>query len=224
MFKNEMKRLPVTYGILIVTVLSFLVMQVRYVGMATTSQAVFDFGGLFGRAVQVDSGQLWRLVTPIFVHIGWDHAVMNILSIYIVGQFAENIWGSKRFLFLYLLSGVMGNIFTLFFTPDVVAAGASTALFGSFAAIVIVGKMGKNVFLKGLGRSYTALIVVNLIFNLFSPNVSLVGHIGGLVGGFLTAIFAPNLVESDLFSKKQRYLALVFYLLLAYVLLFLSLS
>ena len=188
--------------------------QIFRFGNSTSSQTIFEFGGLYGYYVIFDPSQLWRLLTPIFVHIGWQHFLFNIFALYVVGQLAEQIWGSWRFLLLYLLSGIMGNIFTLLLTPDVVAAGASTSIFGVFAAITVVGYFGHNPYLKQLGQSYQALIVVNLIFNLFMPNVGIVGHIGGLVGGLLAAVFLPTVIEKQIFQTWQGLLAGGVYLIL----------
>ena len=221
---NELKKQPVTFGLLIVTTAIFMVMQIVRFGSTTSSQTIFDFGGMYGRYIQYDPSQLWRLVTPIFVHIGWQHFLFNIFAIYVVGQVAEQIWGSWRFLLLYFLSGVMGNIFTLFFTPDVVAAGASTSIFGVFAAVTVVGYFGRNPYLKQIGQSYQAIIVVNLFFNLFMTNVGIIGHIGGLVGGLLCAVFLPTLIEKKMFQTWQRLLALGLYLLISVGLLVVSLG
>lgn len=216
--KNEFKKNPVTIGLLGLTTLIFLAMQLLYFGRATSVQAIFDFGGMFGTYVKAYPNQLWRLVTPIFVHIGWEHFFFNALTLYFVGQIAEQIWGSRRFLVLYILSGIMGNVLTLSFTPNAVAAGASTSLFGIFASIAVVGYFGHNPYLKQLGRSYQVLILINLLFNLFSPNVSLAGHIGGLIGGALCACFLPSNFERQLFKPNQRLLALMTYILLVFVL------
>ena len=190
--KNVIKESPVTIFLLALTTLVFIAMQVIYFGNATSNQAIFNTGGMFGAYVRLFPSQLWRLVTPIFVHIGWEHFFFNALTLYFVGQIAEQIWGHHKFLALYVLSGIVGNIFTLFFTPNVIAAGASTSLFGVFAAIMVAGYFGRNPYLKELGRNYQALILINLLFNLFTPSVGIAGHIGGLVGGVLCAIFLPN--------------------------------
>ena len=220
---TELKRRPVTFGILIITTLVFMAIQIFRFSDSTSGATIFEFGGLYGLFLKHDPSQLWRLVTPIFVHIGWQHFLFNLFAIYIVGQLAEQVWGSWRFLLLYLLSGIMGNVFTLFLTPDVVAAGASTSIFGVFAAITVAGYFGHNPYLKQMGQSYQALIVVNLIFNLFMPNVGLVGHIGGLVGGLLAAVFLPTLHEKNMFQTWQRLLAGGVYLLLTLGMIFLAL-
>lgn len=211
---TELKRRPVTFGILIITTFVFMAIQIFRFGDTTSGVTIFEFGGLYGLFLKYDPSQLWRLVTPVFVHIGWQHFLFNIFAIYIVGQLAEQIWGSWRFLLLYILSGIMGNVFTLLLTPDVVAAGASTAIFGVFASIVVVGYFGRSPYLRQMGQSYQALIVVNLIFNLFMPNVGIVGHLGGLVGGLLAAVCLPTVIEKQMFQTWQRLLAGGIYLIL----------
>lgn len=221
--KNVIKESPVTIFLLALTTLVFIAMQVIYFGNATSNQAIFNTGGMYGAYVSLFPSQLWRLVTPIFVHIGWEHFFFNALTLYFVGQIAEQIWGHHKFLALYVLSGIVGNIFTLFFTPNVIAAGASTSLFGVFAAIMVAGYFGRNPYLKELGRNYQALIIVNLIFNLFTPSIGIAGHIGGLVGGVLCAIFLPTLVEKNMFKPWQRWLAVATYVGLSLFLIVLAL-
>ena len=221
--KNVIKESPVTIFLLALTTLGFIAMQVIYFGNATSNQAIFNTGGMYGAYVSLFPSQLWRLVTPIFVHIGWEHFFFNALTLYFVGQIAEQIWGHHKFLALYVLSGIVGNIFTLFFTPNVIAAGASTSLFGVFAAIMVAGYFGRNPYLKELGRNYQALIIVNLIFNLFTPSIGIAGHIGGLVGGVLCAIFLPTLVEKNMFKPWQRWLAAATYVGLSLFLIVLAL-
>ena len=221
--KNVIKESPVTIFLLALTTLVFIAMQVIYFGNATSNQAIFNTGGMYGAYVSLFPSQLWRLVTPIFVHIGWEHFFFNTLTLYFVGQIAEQIWGHHKFLALYVLSGIVGNIFTLFFTPNVIAAGASTSLFGVFAAIMVAGYFGRNPYLKELGRNYQALIIVNLIFNLFTPSIGIAGHIGGLVGGVLCAIFLPTLVEKNMFKPWQRWLAAATYVGLSLFLIVLAL-
>ncbi|MEX2804440.1 rhomboid family intramembrane serine protease [Streptococcus sp. H31] len=222
--KEEFKRNPVTLFLLSLTCLLFVLMQLLYFGQATSVQAVITFGGLYGEILKIFPSQAWRLITPIFVHIGWEHFIFNALSLYFIGRIAEQIWGSGRFLLLYILAGLSGNIFVFFFEPSVVEAGASTSLFGLFAAVAIIGYFGANPMLRQLGRSYVVLIVLNLVFNLITPGISLSGHLGGLIGGALCAVFLPTLYEANAFSRTQRLSALLVYLVLMVVMLFAAFS
>ena len=86
--RDALRKSPVTMILLAMTTLVFLAMQVLYLGNASTGTAVFNFGGMYGAYVAYDPSQLWRLVTPIFVHIGWQHFIFNALTLYFVGQLA----------------------------------------------------------------------------------------------------------------------------------------
>ncbi len=88
-----------------------------------------------------------------------------------LGRLAEDLFGSKAFLALYLLSGMMGNVFVAIFTPDVIAAGASTALFGLFGTIGALRFIVQSPYIRHLSQSYTSFIVVNLIFSFMPGSV-----------------------------------------------------
>lgn len=206
-----LKQEPITIFFLAITTIVFMAMQLIYGPLATSSQAVYQFGGMLGLVVKVMPNQLWRLVTPIFIHIGWGHFFVNALTLYFVGRMAEEIWGSRRFLLLYVFSGIMGNAFTMWLTPDTVAAGASTSLFGLFAAIMVLGVFGNNQVLRELGKSYQTLIVVNLLLNVFMPNVSMAGHVGGIIGGALLGFGLSNRLQKLTLGKSPKGLALLVY-------------
>ena len=126
---SEWKKYPATYLLLGLTTLTFICQYLLNGFQATSPLSLFKMGAMYGAFVQYSPLNLWRLVTPIFVHIGVEHFLFNMLALYFMGKMAEQIFGTLRFLGLYLLAGVMGNAFTLLFTPNVIAAGASTSLF-----------------------------------------------------------------------------------------------
>ena len=217
-----LKQKPITIFFLLLTALVFMAMQLVYGSLATSSQAIYQFGGMYGLAVKAFPNQMWRLVTPIFVHIGWGHFFVNALTLYFVGQMAEEIWGSHRFLLLYVFSGIMGNAFTMWLTPETVAAGGSTSLFGLFAAIMVLGAFGNNQALRELGKAYQTLIIVNLVLNLVMPNVSMAGHVGGIVGGALLGLGFSNKFQKLRLKPLQKDLALLTYVLVLAAVLLLS--
>ena len=146
----------------------------------------------------------------MFVHVGLQHFVLNMVTLYFIGRIAEDLFGSKAFLALYLLSGLMGNLFVLVFSPEVVAAGASTALFGIFGAIVSLRFIARSPYIRYLGQRYTSLILINLLFS-FMPGISLAGHLGGLIGGGILAFVFPVYGEQDSVKKSWRWGAVVLY-------------
>ena len=181
----------------------------------TSGQALFDFGAVYGPVIKALPSQLWRLVTAIFVHIGFEHFLLNMVTLYFLGRQVELIFGSWSFLCLYLFSGIMGNIFVLLWTPQVLAAGASTSLYGLFAAVVVLRYTVHNPYIQQLGQAYLMLLVVNLLFSFVTPGVSLAGHIGGAIGGGLLALVFPIFGRHFLVSQPKRLLALFLFILVA---------
>ena len=204
------KKYPVTSSLLLLTTGVFLSMLLLRGFDYESVQTVYDFGGVLGDEIQVDPIQSWRLLAAMFVHIGLQHFVLNMVTLYFLGRIAEDLFGSKAFLALYLLSGLMGNLFVLAFSPEVVAAGASTALFGIFGAIASLRFIARSPYIQYLSQSYTSMILVNILFS-FMPGISLAGHLGGLVGGGILSFVFPVYGERDSVKKSWRLGALLLY-------------
>ena len=204
------KKYPVTSSLLLLTTGVFLSMLLVRGFNYESVQTVYDFGGVIGAEIQVDPSQSWRLLAAMFVHIGLQHFVLNMVTLYFLGRIAEDLFGSKAFLVLYILSGLMGNLFVMTFSPEVVAAGASTALFGIFGAIASLRFIARSPYIQYLSQSYTSLILVNILFS-FMPGISLAGHLGGLVGGGILAFVFPVYGERDSVKKTWRLGALLLY-------------
>ena len=205
------KKYPVTSSLLLLTTGVFLSMLLLHGFDYESVQTVYDFGGVIGAEIQVDPSQSWRLLAAMFVHIGLQHFVLNMVTLYFLGRIAEDLFGSKAFLALYILSGLMGNLFVMIFSPEVVAAGASTALFGIFGAIASLRFIARSPYIQYLSQSYTSLILVNILFS-FMPGISLAGHLGGLVGGGILAFVFPVYGERDSVKKTWRLGALLLYI------------
>ena len=205
------KKYPVTSSLLLLTTGVFLSMLLVRGFDYESVQTVYDFGGVLGAEIQMDPSQSWRLLAAMFVHVGLQHFVLNMVTLYFIGRIAEDLFGSKAFLALYLLSGLMGNLFVMTFSPEVVAAGASTALFGIFGAIASLRFIARSPYIQYLSQSYTSLILVNILFS-FMPGISLAGHLGGLVGGGILAFVFPVYGERDSVKKTWRLGALLLYI------------
>lgn len=137
----------------------------------------------------IDDGGIYRLVTAMFVHYGILHLLMNMYALWILGRQLELVLGPIRFVALYLLAGFGGNVAAYLWGGAGPTAGASTAIFGLFAAFFVI--------LRRLGRDTSqvlTLLVVNLVLTFVIPGISWAGHIGGMVTGALVAValaYAP---------------------------------
>ncbi len=127
-------------------------------------------------------GEWWRVFTAAFLHIGAVHLAMNMLALLVFGSELERGLGRRRFLALYLLSALGGAVaIQLFGDPRVPVAGASTPIYGLMGALGLL-KLASRQDVRGL----VTLLVIN-VFISFLPGVSLLGHLGGLVAGAVTA-------------------------------------
>ena len=173
---------------LIVVVLFIVFIAEELLGGSENTSVLLKLGATYNPAI-VMKNQWWRLFTALFLHIGIMHIASNAIMIWYIGQYAEPIFGHLRFLLLYLASGVGGNLLSLAFGNDnSLGAGASTALFGIMGAMAVVGfKNKESDLLSFLGRQALALAVINLLLDIFMPDVDILGHLGGLISGLLLA-------------------------------------
>ena len=180
-------------------------------GGSTNIYTLIKYGANFSPAVI--SGQWWRFVTPIFLHIGFTHILMNSITLYYLGSQMEWIYGSGRFFLIYILGGIMGNVFS-FGLSDAVSAGASTSIFGLFAAAVALGRIyPHNHTLRNMAQGFIVLIILNFLTGFASSGIDNWGHIGGAIGGALGAYFikVPALYPID---KGTRIKATVAYIVI----------
>ncbi|KRN01714.1 membrane-associated serine protease [Levilactobacillus senmaizukei DSM 21775 = NBRC 103853] len=154
-------------------------------GGSTNINVLITFGAKVNALVQ--QGEWWRLVTPIFLHIGFTHILMNMITLYFVGMQIEAAFGHTRFLIMFLVAGIGGNVASFCFS-DSLSAGASTAIFGLFGAFLMLGEsFWQNPVIRQLARTFLAFVVMNIAFDVFTPGIDMAGHLGGLVAGFLIA-------------------------------------
>lgn len=133
------------------------------------------------------SGQVWRLVSSIFLHWSLLHLFVNMYSLYILGTQLETFIGKWKFLILFVGSGICGSLFSLVWSgSNVISGGASGAIFGLLGALLYFGFHYRN-YLGGAIRSQIIpIIIINLGIGFFSGlSIDNFCHIGGLVGGYL---------------------------------------
>jgi rhomboid protease GluP len=143
-------------------------------------------------------GQVWRLITPMFLHGSIPHILFNMYALFSLGTAIERYYGHARFLALYMLGGLGGNILSFLLTPNP-SLGASTAIFGLIGAQAIFIYQNRFLFGKRAGSMFTntiIIIVVNLFIGL-APSIDNWGHLGGLIGSLAFAWFAGPLFKIE---------------------------
>jgi membrane associated rhomboid family serine protease len=133
----------------------------------------------------VDSGEYYRILTAGFLHRDFFHLLLNMFGLYILGGLLEPAIGRLRFGVIYFVSLLAGSFGALLLEPSAPTVGASGAIFGLMGATaVVMWNRGMNWLQSGLG----IWIGLNLLITFTVPNLSIGGHIGGLVGGTVAAL------------------------------------
>lgn len=184
----------VTYVLIAVTVVFYILQQLATVFFG---YAIYDIGWLefFGARINsaILAGQLWRLITPVFLHGSLMHIFFNMYALLSVGSFLERHLGHVRFILLYFLGAFAGNVFSFLFTgSNGYSLGASTAVFGLIAAEAVFFFQNRSLFgahaKQAIGNA-VIIIFINLFIGL-APGIDNWGHMGGLLGGAMFAWFA----------------------------------
>jgi membrane associated rhomboid family serine protease len=148
-------------------------------GQVTKGSDIEIRGALLGPAVA--NGDWWQPITSGFIHYGLIHIGFNMVLLFMLGRMLEPALGTVRFLALYFMALLGGSFLVLVLSPETRTAGASGAVFGLMgAAVVAMRSRGMNPFDSGIPQ----LLGLNLIFTFaFSSEISVGGHIGGLIAG-----------------------------------------
>lgn len=180
----------VTYFLIGFNSLIFLLMILA--GGSTHVDTLLSFGAMYRPLVTL--GEYWRLVTPIFLHIGFMHLAFNMYALLLLGSVTERIYGSTRFFHLYLFSGIGGTLASARFSTAV-SAGASGAIFGLAGITLVVGyryreRIPAN-FKSAVGRGIVPFVLFNLLYGLSNKGIDSFAHIGGLLAGAALAFVVP---------------------------------
>lgn len=157
----------------------------------------------FGAKVnyKIADGELYRFISPMFLHWDFYHLGANMLSLYIFGRDIEIIFGRKKFLPIYFFSGIIGVLFSYTFNNSI-SAGASGAIFGLLGAHLYLFFRNKDAYKKVFGRDFLILIAINVGYGIFDPRIDFSGHMGGLIGGMIICYLLGIKREKNLNFKK----------------------
>jgi rhomboid protease GluP len=179
-FQQFIRYYPIVTAIIVIQVLFLL---------ATTlplfpSNWVFE--NLAGINLFVAEGEVWRLVTPIFLHSGFAHLLFNSFSLVLFGPPLEQMLGKTKFLLVYLAGGILANIATYFLHPltytHVGSSGAIFALFGYYVSIIL---FKKHMLSQQNSQIILSITAIGLIMTFLQPNINVTAHVFGLLSGLL---------------------------------------
>lgn len=179
---------PVLIGLNLLVFIAMLASGISFTN--PTVLQLLQWGANFGPLDR--SGQWWRLLAACFLHIGFLHIAFNMYVLYQVGPFTERLFGGARYLAVYLLAGIGGNLLGLWLHPMTVSAGASGAIFGVYGGLLAFLLRERAALrpeaVRSIGQSALIFIGFNLFYGAASAHTDLTAHIGGLATGFLAGL------------------------------------
>ena len=141
-------------------IINIVIFLLPFLGVISSND-LLEFGAINGVLVVV-YGELWRLVTAIFLHGGFEHIFMNMLSLWFVGRVVERWFDNFSYIIIYFISGLIGGLVSIYSHPIGVAIGASGAIFGIFGAmagIVIVNRRRMEAQFKAFIREFGVILL-----------------------------------------------------------------
>jgi len=185
---SEFQRYKITYSIIILNLIIYIFSSLFSQDIIDMElQTLVDMGALFG-PYTVLKGEWWRLFTAMFLHAGMTHLLMNMFSLYLIGRGAEMYFDTKAYLSIYLFSGLLGGLASLYMHPVSVGIGASGAIFGLFGALAgffLAHRERIQEHTKAFMKDFSIIIVINIVLGLSIPSIDMSAHIGGLIVGFI---------------------------------------
>lgn len=170
----------------------------------------------------VKNGEIYRLLTCAFLHVGLIHLVVNMYSLRVIGPSVEGLIGKCKFVFIYLISAISASLMSLVFVDsNIVSVGASGAIFGLMGALLYFGYHYRLYLNDAIKTQIIPVILFNLIIGFMMPGIDNGAHIGGLIGGYLATMAIGIKNKSEKKDMINGWVVLILYLLfLSYIVFF----
>ncbi|WP_415407330.1 rhomboid family intramembrane serine protease [Sulfurovum sp. CS9] len=185
---SEFQKYKITYSLIVLNLIVYIFSALFSQDIIDMDiQTLVDMGALYG-PITVLKGEWWRLFTAMFLHAGMTHLLMNMFSLYLIGRGAEIYFDTKSYLSIYLFSGLLGGLVSLYIHPVSVGIGASGAIFGVFGALAgffLAHREKIQEHTKAFMKDFTIIIGINLVIGFSIPSVDVSAHVAGLLVGFI---------------------------------------
>ena len=196
--EDYFKTAPVTSIVLIINLLMLIVVSL-FGGF--NSYNLLRLGALYSPVV-ISNNEWWRLLTSMFLHGSFMHFLGNaIIGLYVLSGALERLVGSKKFALIYFISGIGAGLLVTF-TSSALTIGASGAIFGALGSLLYIGIYRKDMMSVKDFQSIKGLVMFNIFFTFLTPGISIGGHIGGIVTGFLLSYL---LIKNKPIEKEYVY-------------------
>ena len=166
----------------------------------------------------IRAGQYYRLFTGMFLHGNIWHIFFNCYALYVIGSQIENFFGKFKYIIIYLVSGLVGSLFSMTFSGGVGSIGASGAIFGLMGSLLYFGYHYRVYLGNVLKSQIIPLIIFNLALGFILAGIDNFAHIGGLIGGCMITMALGVKDKSTTFEKVNGWIiTLIFIAFITYI-------
>ena len=177
------KKPIVTYILIVINIMIFM-----YTALYDPNQRIVGLCANYYPAIRL--GEYYRLFTAMFLHANLTHLIFNMYALYVAGPQVERYYGRLKYLFIYILGGLMGSVFScVFMDSNTYGIGASGAIFALFGSITYFTYYYRATLQNLLRSQIVPVILVNIVLGFMIPGVDVMAHIGGLIGGVLVSMW-----------------------------------
>ncbi|GAA5417474.1 rhomboid protease GlpG [Paraliobacillus ryukyuensis] len=203
-FKDFLRFYPIVTGIIALQLVIWLLTFIS----PTLQQWIILWGGNFNAAIE--AGQFWRVVTSIFIHApnSFTHVLFNSFSLVLFGPALEQMLGKAKFIFVYLFTGIIGNVFTVLLAdPGYFSYGASGAVYGIIGVYIFMTLFRKDLMDPSSSQVIVIIAVIGLLMTFLRPGINIYAHLFGFIAGI--ALGPVILTKTQPFSpwrnrRRQR--------------------
>jgi membrane associated rhomboid family serine protease len=189
---SQVPHAPVVIGLIALNVITYLVELAC--GAVTDTEKLLRLGALYPSLV-TQGHQYWRLLTAVFLHYGMLHLLFNVFALYVLGPALERVIGGTRFLACYLISGIGSSAGVVLLTAAHIldpaelagASGCVMGVVGAWAAYLL-----RHRHMADASRrlnSVFMIILIQTVFDIVTPHISMSAHLCGLATGFFLGLF-----------------------------------
>jgi rhomboid protease GluP len=205
-FEQGMTYAPPATLIVLVALAAIFVWQIQS-GALVSRESITAAGALVRDRVM--QGEWWRVLSATVLHGNFEHLIGNAISLYILGMASEHAYGTRAMLLVYVASGVAGSLLSIAMNPGP-SVGASGAIFGLMGAVMVLFWKYRSQLLvrdKRIGVVIAVWAIFTIITGLVVPMIDNAGHVGGLLGGMLTAAaMRPRILDRRVvYLAPERY-------------------
>ena len=190
---------PVTFILVAINIIVFIVLEI----MGDTNSGGFMLQqGAMNPYLILSNREWYRLFTCLFMHFGIEHLANNMLLLFLLGQIFERAVGTTRYIGIYIGAGLCGSFLSFFYMclmgKNDIVAGASGAIFGIVGGMIVVILVNKGKYAGISAKRMLFMAAITLYFGFANAGTDNVGHLGGLISGFLLTLITygiPTLIR-----------------------------